>query len=155
MDDSPPGFSIHGILQAGRLEWVAISSSSFLLLDQGIKITSLMSPTQAGSFFTICSSDGKESACNVGELSSIPGLGRSPRQGNGNPLQYSCLEDLDLCQYCLILNLSGVFYDSTQACAYFTTQLFSLLCFPRTVLRKQLGLRKHVNSGCIELGFPK
>ena len=75
--------------------------------------------------------------------------------GNGNPLQYSCLEDLDLCQYCLILNLSGVFYDSTQACAYFTTQLFSLLCFPRTVLRKQLGLRKHVNSGCIELGFPK
>ena len=38
-------------------------------------------------------SDGKESACNVGDLSSIPGLGRYPGEGNGNPLQYSCLED--------------------------------------------------------------
>ena len=36
-------------------------------------------------------SDGKESACNVGDLSLTPGLGRSPREGNGNPLQYSCL----------------------------------------------------------------
>ena len=35
---------------------------------------------------------GKESACNVGDQGSIPGLGRSPREGNGNPLQYSCLE---------------------------------------------------------------
>ena len=38
-------------------------------------------------------SDGKESACNAGDLSSIPGLGRSPEEGNGNPLQYSCLEN--------------------------------------------------------------
>ena len=38
------------------------------------------------------SSVGKESACNVGDLGSIPGLGRSPGEGNGNPLQYSCLE---------------------------------------------------------------
>ena len=37
-------------------------------------------------------SDGKESACNVGDLDSIPGLGRSPGGGHGNPLQYSCLE---------------------------------------------------------------
>ena len=36
-------------------------------------------------------SDGKESACNVGDPSSIPGPGRSPGEGNGNPLQYSCL----------------------------------------------------------------
>ena len=39
------------------------------------------------------SSNGKESACNEGDLGSIPGLGRSPGEGNGNPLQYSCLED--------------------------------------------------------------
>ena len=32
-------------------------------------------------------------ACNAGDLGSIPGLGRSPGEGNGNPLQYSCLED--------------------------------------------------------------
>ena len=36
-------------------------------------------------------SDGKLSACNAGETNLIPGLGRSPREGNGNPLQYSCL----------------------------------------------------------------
>ena len=33
------------------------------------------------------------SACNVGDLGSIPGLGKSPGEGNGNPLQYSCLEN--------------------------------------------------------------
>ena len=38
-------------------------------------------------------SDGKEYACNVGDLGSIPGLGRSPGGGHGNPLQYSCLEN--------------------------------------------------------------
>ena len=38
-------------------------------------------------------SDGKASACNVGGPGSIPGLGRSPGEGNGNPLQYSCLEN--------------------------------------------------------------
>ena len=37
-------------------------------------------------------SEGKESACNAGELGSILGLGRSPGEGNGNPLQYSCLK---------------------------------------------------------------
>ena len=38
-------------------------------------------------------SDGKESACSAGDLGSIPGLGRSPGGGHGNPLQYSCLEN--------------------------------------------------------------
>ena len=38
-------------------------------------------------------SDGKESACNVGDLGSVPGLGRSPGGGHGNPLQYSGLEN--------------------------------------------------------------
>ena len=37
--------------------------------------------------------DGKESACNAGEPDSIPQLGRFPGEGNGNPLQYSCLEN--------------------------------------------------------------
>ena len=36
---------------------------------------------------------GKESACNVGDLSSIHGLERSPEEENGNPLQYSCLKN--------------------------------------------------------------
>ena len=37
--------------------------------------------------------DSKESACNAGDLGSIPRLGRSPGERNGNPLQYSCLEN--------------------------------------------------------------
>ena len=39
------------------------------------------------------SSVSKESACNAGDLGSIPGLGRSPREGKGYPLQYSGLEN--------------------------------------------------------------
>ena len=40
-----------------------------------------------------CSSNGKESACNSGDQGLIPRLGRSPREENGNPLQYPCLEN--------------------------------------------------------------
>ena len=40
-----------------------------------------------------CSLVSKESACNAGDLGSIPGLGRSPGKGSGNPIQYSCLEN--------------------------------------------------------------
>ena len=38
-------------------------------------------------------SDGKASVCNAGNPGLIPGSGRSPGEGNGNPLQYSCLEN--------------------------------------------------------------
>ena len=38
-------------------------------------------------------SEGKASACNAGDLGSIPGSGRPPGEGNDNPLQYSCLEN--------------------------------------------------------------
>ena len=47
-------------------------------------------------FFFYCflgGSDGKESACSAGDTSLIPGLGRSPGEGNGYPVQYSCLEN--------------------------------------------------------------
>ena len=46
-----------------------------------------------GSLGVTSSSDGKESACNAGDPGWIPGLGRSPGGGHGNPLQYSCLEN--------------------------------------------------------------
>ena len=46
-----------------------------------------------GEGFRPGGSDGKASACNAGDPGSIPGLGRSPGEGNGNPLQYSCLEN--------------------------------------------------------------
>ena len=45
----------------------------------------------------LCGSAGKESACNAGDLGSVPGLGRSPREGKGYPLQYSGLENSKDC----------------------------------------------------------
>ena len=45
------------------------------------------------SVYWICGSAGKESACNAGDLGSIPGLGRSPGEGKGYPLQYSGLKN--------------------------------------------------------------
>ena len=46
-----------------------------------------------------CSSVGKESACSAGDPGSIPGSGRSPGEGKGNPLQYSCLKNPGGLQY--------------------------------------------------------
>ena len=46
---------------------------------------------------TPCGSAGKESACNAGNLGLIPGLGRSPQEGKGYPLQYSGLENFIDC----------------------------------------------------------
>ena len=40
-----------------------------------------------------CGSFGKEFSCNVGDPGSVPGWGRAPGEGNGNPFQYSCLEN--------------------------------------------------------------
>jgi len=55
-----------------------------------------------------CGSAGKESACNAGELGSIPGLGRSPGEGKGYPLQYFGLENS---MHCIV---HGVAKSQTQ-----------------------------------------
>ena len=65
------------------------------------KIVIILHPAVFSLFFSLCSlqlsfpssSDCKASAYNAGDLGSIPGLGRSPGEGNGTPLQYSCLEN--------------------------------------------------------------
>ena len=49
--------------------------------------------TEYLTIFNPGNSDSKESACNAGDLDSIPGLGRSPGEGNGHPLKHSCLEN--------------------------------------------------------------
>ena len=55
------------------------------------QVTKYWSPKYTHSF--PCGSAGKESACSVGDLGSIPGLGKSSGGGNGNPLQYFCLQN--------------------------------------------------------------
>ena len=56
--------------------------------QQGCKESDM---TERLNLTELVSLDGKESACSAGDPGSIPGLGRSPGEGNGNPLQYSCL----------------------------------------------------------------
>ena len=116
MDCSSPGPSVHGILQARILEWVAISPSRgssrprdqtrislAFCIGRGIlyQQTHLKSPIRNIYRETYkgfpAGSAGKESTRNAGDLSSIPGLGRSPGEGNGNRLQYPGLENSTGC----------------------------------------------------------
>ena len=66
-------------------------------LEKGKATHSIFWPGEFHGLYSPCGfpggSHGKASACNMGDLGSIPGSGRSPREGNGNPLQYFCLEN--------------------------------------------------------------
>ena len=115
MDRSLPGSSVHGILKARILEWVAIPFSRGSFKPRERTCLSYISSLASGFFTTSAmwevlsfgyinqkmfmrnclllgpgDSDGKESACNAGHLGLIPGMGRSPGDGNSNPLQYFC-----------------------------------------------------------------
>ena len=63
------------------------------MLDTPVLKTTPLTYLRGGLWGFPGGSDGKVSACNAGDLGSIPGLGRSPGEGNGNPLQHSCLEN--------------------------------------------------------------
>ena len=104
-----PGFSLGGwmFLIFIYLSVPGLSCSVWNLYDlshQGCPTCGLFSLQHVGFFFLFFScrckhqgfpggSDGQVSVCNAGDLDSIPGLRRSPGEGNGNPLQYSCLEN--------------------------------------------------------------
>ena len=135
LDYSLPGSSVHRVLQARMLEWVAISFSrgsfpprdwtcisytftKISFLATNIK-TRLLNVQRCNSIWAKRNPirfllqtratlaflgplvlphwpSGKESACNAGysgEVGWIPGWGRAPGEGNGNPLQYSCLSN--------------------------------------------------------------
>ncbi|CAI9175478.1 unnamed protein product [Rangifer tarandus platyrhynchus] len=77
-------------------------------------------------------SDSKESACNVGDPSLIPELGRSPGDGNGNPLQYSCLENP--------LDRGGWIANLIQ-------EAFALICAEVSSDRAKLPLRAECMTG--------
>ena len=70
------------------------------------------------------SSDGKASAYNAGELGSIPGSGRSPGEGIGNPLQYSCLEN-PMDQGAQWATVHGVAELDTTERLHFTSSLYN------------------------------
>ena len=70
---------------------ISLDTNSSLLLE-GLPISPVQEHNREGMGFP-SGSDGKESASNAADPGSIPGSGRSPGGGNGNPLQYSCLEN--------------------------------------------------------------
>ena len=75
--------------------WVWINAGSWWWTGKPGMLKSMGSQKIRQNWVTkmIAGSDGKESACNAGDPSSIPGSGRSLGEGNGKPLQYSCLEN--------------------------------------------------------------
>ena len=96
MDCSIPGSPVHGILQARILGWIATPSSrgSSCSRDQ-TRVSHVYLLWQGGSILLDfpCGSDSKDFACNAEDWGLIPGSGRSPGEGNGNPPQYSRLEN--------------------------------------------------------------
>ena len=73
-------------------------------------------------------SDGKESACNAGDLGSVSGLGRSTGGGHGNPLQYSCLENPH-CQRSLVGLSAWCHKESDMTEGLSTAQHRATLCY--------------------------
>ena len=83
MDCSLPGSSVHGE-SPGKNTGVGC----LVLLQGWIVYENLIDDDGLPQWLS-----SRESACNTGDLGSIPGSGRSPREGNGNPLQYFCQEN--------------------------------------------------------------
>ena len=80
-----------------RMDWLDLLAVQGTLNSLLQRHSSKASILQCSAFFIVHlfpgGPDGKASACNAGDLGSISGSGRSPGEGNGNPLQYSCLEN--------------------------------------------------------------
>ena len=96
--------AIHSSTLAWRIPWTEEPGRLQSIWSQRVKLhwSDLAAAAAQGSIKSLfilnqsClpgGSDSKASACNAGDLGSIPGLGRSPGEENGNPLQYSCLEN--------------------------------------------------------------
>ena len=85
----PPSIRVLSNESALRMRWPKYWSFSFSIIPSK-SILEFFYLLNTMSFPD--GSDGKESACNAGDLGLIPGSGRSPGDGNGNPLQFSCLE---------------------------------------------------------------
>ena len=87
----PLSFAFPALAERFFITWITLTTA----------YTQRMTRNNLSFFFrsflgVICGSAGKEITCYVGGVGSIPGLGRSPGEGNGNPLQYSGLENYGL-----------------------------------------------------------
>ena len=87
-------FNMKGCSSAGTIVLIGYSLCLFWLVDTNWPPFWLVSTCAEPVSSIYGSSDGKKSACNVGDPDSIPGSGRSPGEANGNTLQYSCLGNL-------------------------------------------------------------
>jgi len=143
MDCSPPGSSVHGILQARILEWVAIPSSKGDLSNQGIEPTSLMSPAQAGKFFTTSTTwetlrppmlETKYLSFRIGWGSPLP---------EKSPLQPSALSPAKASTWC--------FSDFPQPSGL-TTCIIVQIWFPASSVRLRVPMQRAVLAG---LGVPR
>ena len=103
-DSSHPSFLIlmRGNRSSERRELLKVPPAAWPVCELYQRLDSCLSPPPFPPFPTAAGpklvmipsgSDGKETACNSGDLGSIPRPGRSPGEGNGYPLQYSCLEN--------------------------------------------------------------
>ena len=83
-DPLEKGMETHFNILAWEIPW---TRGAWWAITWGCKVLNM----KKSSLCFPSGSNSKESACNVGDLGSIPGLERSPREGNGSPFKYSCL----------------------------------------------------------------
>ena len=90
-----------------------------------------------------CGSVGKESTCNVGDLGSVPGLGRSPEEGKGYPLQYSGLENsLD----CIVHEVAKTWTRLNNFHSITHSRMVTCVCICRNVSHMGCGTMENATS---------
>ena len=125
---SPPGSSIHGIFQARILEWVAISFSlisALCSLEAKIRMVTVVTRGFPGG---AVARNPPAKARDSRDAGSIPGSGNPSGEGNGNPLQYSCLEN-SMVRSLVRATVHGVTESWTRLSTHIHNQLWFHLAF--------------------------
>ena len=74
-------------------QWIVFNNRQINFSIDMVQYHANIIPKRGGVEIKVGRSDGRDTACKAGDPGSIPGSGRSPGEGNGNPLQYFCLEN--------------------------------------------------------------
>ena len=116
---------IKRLFSSSSLSAIRVVSSAYLRLL--IFLPAVLIPACTSSNLTF-GSDGKASAYNAGDLGSIPGSGRSPGEGYGNPLQYSCLENpMDGGAFCRLQSMGSQRIRHRATSLHFTLESYLVL----------------------------